>query len=315
MSQPNRLLVFLMGPTAAGKTEVAIEMARRLDIEIISVDSAMVYREMDIGTAKPDRTTLKQFPHRLVNICDPIEGYSVQRFVQDAEQAVRSAWSAKRIPLLVGGTMLYFKAFRDGLTKMPGANPSIRAELSDRGNSIGWPAMHRELLRLDPVAASKIDPNNRQRIQRALEVYQISGTPISTFWRNDPGEFLEKRLGCKLLQFSTAASRARIHARIENRLDEMLSSGFVEEVEKLIDKWCLGRDALSMRSVGYRQVMDYLNGDYAYASLRDQILFATRQLAKKQETWLRKWPSLDRTVDIQDVNSVSALVDLVLKKP
>ena len=156
----------------------------------------MVYKGMDIGTAKPDSTTLEQFPHRLVNILDPLDGYSVQRFLHDAEEAVRAAWSAKRIPLLVGGTMLYFKAFRDGLSQMPAADSAIRAELAELGTSIGWPAMHRELKRLDPVAAEKIEPNNRQRIQRALEVHRISGRPISAFWNTDPGEFLETRLDC-----------------------------------------------------------------------------------------------------------------------
>ena len=303
-----------MGPTSGGKTDLAIEVAQSLDIEIISVDSAMVYRGMDIGTAKPDSRTLEQFPHRLVNILDPLGGYSVQRFVQDAEEAVRAAWSAKRIPLLVGGTMLYFKAFRDGLSKMPAANESIRTELADRGKSLGWPAMHRELKKLDPIAAEKIEPNNRQRIQRALEVYRISGRPISAFWNNDPGEFLETRLDCRLLQFSMLGSRSHLHARIENRLDKMLCSGLVEEVEGLIDKWGVGRDALSMRSVGYRQVMDYIHGDYSYEELRNRILFATRQLAKKQETWLRKWTALDGTLGIRDPNNASAIEELVLKK-
>lgn len=308
------VVVTLMGPTASGKTDAALALASRADIDIISVDSAMVYRGMDIGTAKPDRTVLERFPHRLVDICDPTEVYSAQRFVEDADAAVRTAWAHHRIPLLVGGTMLYFRAFKAGLSNLPPADARIRREIDDEARDRGWEALHADLAQVDPEAASGIDPHNRQRLQRALEVYRATGRPISSFWRDDDKKTAPERLGCRLVEFAlTDIPRTSLHERIAERLDVMFARGLVEEVRALCETWDLDRDTPAMRAVGYRQVVEFLHDEDSSSlesqeSLRERVLFATRQLAKKQLTWLRRWS------DLEPVVSAQAAPDAVLKK-
>ena len=285
-----------MGATASGKTDLALEIAARIPTDIISVDSAMVYRGMDIGTAKPSTEVLQSNPHALVDVRDPPEAYSAQDFIQDADRAVHLAWERRRVPLLVGGTMMYFNVFKDGLAKLPPADPSIRENIEQRGRQEGWSELHRELIRVDPVAGTAIEPGNRQRIQRALEVYQATGIPISELWRNADTESVSERLNCNLVEFALTVSREELHLRIEARLDEMLKAGFVEEVVALRERWGIDMGTPSMRAVGYRQIGQFLDTSETKRDpddLRQSILVASRRLAKKQSTWLRGWRCLD----------------------
>lgn len=278
-----------MGPTASGKTDVAIALAKRFPVEIISVDSAMVYRGMDIGTAKPDCETLRRAPHRLIDIRDPEDSYSAGDFVRDACEHMEQIFANGRIPLLVGGTMLYFRALTEGIAEMPSANDEIRREIDRRAEKSGWPALHAELEAVDPVAAARIKPNDSQRIQRALEVYRVSGTPL-TAWqqqttvRCDDVDFLKVVLQVE--------PRSVLHERIETRLDQMVANGFIEELRGLRDRPGLNRDSPSMRSVGYRQFWEFLDNACSLEEARRKALYATRQLAKRQLTWLRSEPSI-----------------------
>ena len=285
-----------MGATASGKTDLALEIAARMPTDIISVDSAMVYRGMDIGTAKPSKKVLQNNPHALVDVRDPPEAYSAQDFIEDADRAIHIAWERGRVPLLVGGTMMYFNVFKEGLAKLPSADPSIRENIEQRGQQEGWSELHRELVQVDPVAGATIEPGNRQRIQRALEVYQTTGIPISELWRNSNAESASERLNCNLVEFAVTVSREELHPRIESRLDDMLKAGFVEEVEALRERWGIDINAPSMRAVGYRQIGQFLNASETRGDpddLRHSILVASRRLAKKQSTWLRGWRCLD----------------------
>ena len=289
-------VVTLMGATASGKTDLALEIAARMPTDIISVDSAMVYRGMDIGTAKPSKKVLQNNPHALVDVRDPPEAYSAQDFIEDADRAIHIAWERGRVPLLVGGTMMYFNVFKEGLAKLPSADPSIRENIEQRGQQEGWSELHRELVQVDPVAGAAIEPGNRQRIQRALEVYQTTGIPISELWRNSNAESASERLNCNLVEFAVTVSREELHPRIESRLDDMLKAGFVEEVEALRERWGIDINAPSMRAVGYRQIGQFLNASETSGDpddLRHSILVASRRLAKKQSTWLRGWRCLD----------------------
>jgi len=274
-----------MGPTASGKTDVAIELCKRLPFDIVSVDSALVYRGMEIGTAKPDAETLRRFPHRLTDIRDPVESYSAGDFVRDAAREIESIITAGRVPLLVGGTMLYFRALTEGIAELPAADPDIRAEIDAEAARTGWPAMHARLLAAAPEAAARIEPNDRQRIQRALEVLRATGRPLSDWQNSGPGGRLEDVRFCKLALLP--ASRSILHRRIESRLNDMFNNGLVEEVKVLHDTEGLTAEHSSMRSVGYRQVWEYLDGVVTLDVARDKALFATRQLAKRQITWLR----------------------------
>lgn len=273
-----------MGPTASGKTDIAISLCERLPCDIISVDSALVYRGMDIGTAKPDAATLRRAPHRLVDIRDPEESYSAGDFVRDARAAMDEIFAAGRIPLLVGGTMMYFRALTAGMAELPGADETIRAALDAEAASAGWPALHAELARVDPDAAARIKPNDRQRIQRALEVFRVSGKPLSRWQQqatapvNDP-QYL--KIGLQI------EPRSVLHERIAERLDRMIDSGFEEEMRQLRQRPGLTADCPAMRSVGYRQFWQYLDGEFGRDEARDRALYATRQLAKRQITWLR----------------------------
>ncbi|MFN3397054.1 MAG: tRNA (adenosine(37)-N6)-dimethylallyltransferase MiaA [Sulfurimicrobium sp.] len=276
--------IFLMGPTASGKTGVAVDLVQRLPVEIISVDSALVYRDMDIGTAKPDAATLAAAPHHLIDLIDPTNSYSAAQFRSDALRLMAEITTRGNIPLLVGGTMLYFKALREGLNDLPQADPVLRAELDARARHGGWPALHDELARLDPVTAARLDPADAQRIQRALEVCLLSGRPMSALLAEERQDRLPYRLTHIAL---LPGDRAVLHQRIEARFDAMLAQGLVEEVRMLRARHALTPNLPSMRCVGYRQAWQYLDGELDFATLRDKGIFATRQLAKRQMTWLR----------------------------
>ncbi|MDE0420220.1 MAG: tRNA (adenosine(37)-N6)-dimethylallyltransferase MiaA [Gammaproteobacteria bacterium] len=289
-------VVALMGPTAAGKTEAALGIADAAAVDLVSVDSAMVYRRMDIGTAKPPAAVLERHPHALVDIRDPVDTYSVAGFVADADDAVRASLAADRTPVLVGGTMLYFRAFKAGLNRLPGADESLRGRISTRAKERGWPALHRELSRRDPEAAARMDPNNGQRIQRALEVLELTGRPISYWWSTSATE-VSRRLGCRLVEVAIVPPDRRIlHGRIADRLDDMLARGLVDEVGALRNDPALSIDTPAMRAVGYRQVWRYLDGDYTHDAMVERVRAATRQVAKRQLTWLRGWESLAQSV-------------------
>ncbi|MGE5153481.1 MAG: tRNA (adenosine(37)-N6)-dimethylallyltransferase MiaA [Bdellovibrio bacteriovorus] len=278
------LAVLVMGPTGSGKTELAVELVRRLPCDIISVDSAMIYRGMDIGTAKPGPEVLAQAPHRLIDILDPAESYSTARFRRDALAEMATISDQGRIPLLVGGTMLYFRGLQRGLAPLPDADPEVRKALAEDAERVGWEALHARLARVDPESAARIHPRDPQRIARALEVHVLSGEPLTALLRAARVDPLPYRL-LKLVR--APAQRQVLHARIERRFGAMLEQGLVAEVEALWARGDLGMDLPSMRCVGYRQVLKYLNGEYSYEEMGRRALYATRQLAKRQLTWLR----------------------------
>lgn len=283
------LAVCLMGPTAAGKTDVAISLAKRFPFDIVSVDSALVYRGMDIGTAKPDAETLARAPHRLVDIREPEDSYSAGDFVVDALEAIHEIDAAGRIPLLAGGTMMYFRALTEGIADLPSASPEIRDALDREAAREGWPALHARLEAVDPETAARIEPADRQRIQRALEVYMLSGETLSTLTRLDQGS----GHGIHFLKLAlNPADRGKLHQRIELRLEAMVKAGFVGEVRRLMARPGLDRDSPAMRAVGYRQYWSHLVGDYDADEAFRRALYATRQLAKRQITWLRKVPDV-----------------------
>lgn len=277
--------VFLMGPTAAGKTGLAVELCERFPMQIISVDSALVYRGMDIGTAKPDTETLLKAPHRLIDICDPAENYSVADFREDALREMKSVTADGKVPLLVGGTMLYFRALEHGLSELPAANQEVRNKLELQGADIGWPAMHEILQQKDPLTASRIHPNDPQRIQRALEVIHISGEPMSELQDKSAGEPLGYRLHKIIV---SPEPRSVLHQRIEQRFDQMIKDGFIDEMKSLFARSDLNANLSSMRAVGYRQAWDWLEGNCTFEQMREKSIVATRQLAKRQLTWLRR---------------------------
>ena len=285
--------IFLMGPTASGKTALAIALRKVLPVELISVDSALIYRGMDIGTAKPDAAELSAAPHRLLDILDPAEAYSAADFRRDALAAMAEIVAAGRIPLLVGGTMLYFKALLEGLSPLPSADPEVRARIEQQAAEQGWNALHQQLQEIDPVAAARIHPNDPQRLSRALEVFFISGKT-------------------QVHQFAIApASRELLHQRIEQRFHQMLASGFEAEVRALFARGDLHTDMPSIRCVGYRQMWSYLNGEIPYDEMVYRGVCATRQLAKRQVTWLRGWEGvhwLDSEQPEQALNKVLQVV-------
>ena len=283
--------IFLMGPTAAGKTDLALELARQLPCELVSVDSALVYRGMDIGTAKPEPAILAEFPHRLIDIRDPEQAYSAAEFRDDALAAMAEISTAGRIPLLVGGTMLYYRARLDGLAEMPSADPAVRAELERRAAEDGLAVLHAELAQVDPESAARIHPNDPQRIVRALEVHRVSGLSMSEHRRRQQQN--REPLPYRVVQLAVApAQRKVLHERIARRFARMLEQGFIEEVEALRARPQLHPQLPSMRAVGYRQVWEYLDGRLTREQMIDQGIAATRQLAKRQFTWLRGWEEL-----------------------
>lgn len=279
-----RTAILLMGPTASGKTDLAISLCKRFPCDVISVDSALVYRGMDIGTARPDAATLGRTPHRLIDILEPEETYSAGDFVRDAYREMDAIFAAGRIPLLAGGTMMYFRALTEGIAELPGADEEVRRAIDDEAAEQGWPALHAKLRAVDPAAAERIKPNDRQRIQRALEVYRSSGTPLSE-WH---GERAPARDDIAYLKIGlNIEPRSLLHERIAERLGLMVDAGFVDEVAALRQRPGLTAEHPSMRSVGYRQFWQHLGGDYDLEEARDRALYATRQLAKRQITWLR----------------------------
>jgi tRNA dimethylallyltransferase len=285
--------ILLLGPTASGKTALAFELIERFaashPLEIISVDSALVYREMNIGTAKPDAATLKKYPHHLVDIIDPSEAYSAAEFCRDAARWIDDIATRGRTPLLVGGTMLYAKALLEGMSEMPAADVEIRNEIDRRAIEIGWPAMHAELASVDAPTAARLEPNDAQRIQRALEVFQISGVPISQ-WQQRGKRHHELSFTPRLIGLMPS-ERSVLHARIEARFDQMLAAGLVDELRQLQSRFALSAGMPSMRAVGYRQAWEFIaageTSPLAHKHLRDTAIAATRQLAKRQMTWLR----------------------------
>ena len=292
-----------MGPTASGKTGAAVHLHSKLPVEIISVDSALVFKDMNIGTAKPDAATLAVAPHHLIGFIDPTSAYSAANFRSDALGLMADIVARGKIPLLVGGTMLYFKALEGGLSGLPAANSEVRARLDARAALIGWPAMHENLALRDPETAARLQPNDAQRIQRALEVFEITGEAMSALFKKQTSEVLPY----KLLKIALIPSdRKALHARIETRFEQMLQAGFVDEVKALKAKYpTLTAESTSMRCVGYRQALEHLSGEYDVAELRDRGIFATRQLAKRQLTWLRGMDSIIELDCLQaDLNKV-----------
>ena len=283
----------LLGPTASGKSRLALALAERLPLEIISIDSAQVYRGMDAGTAKPSRSEREKVRHHLIDIVDPDERYSAGRFRGDAIRAVDEILSRKRIPLLVGGTMLYYRALAVGLDVLPAADPETRRKIDEEAARRGWPALHAELARIDPQAAARIAPNDPQRIQRALEVFRISGRSISSL-QTAAAQALPFRLAAFAI---IPAARAVLHQRIAERFDRILKSGLIEELKSLRQRYQLSPELPSMRCVGYRQAWAFLEGEYGDAEMRERAIAATRQLAKRQMTWLRSFKEVEPLVD------------------
>lgn len=297
--------IFLMGPTAAGKTDLAVALAQRLPCELISVDSALIYRGMDIGTAKPDAQLLAEFPHHLVDIRDPLESYSAAEFCTDALQAMAQISAAGRIPLLVGGTMLYFKALLEGLAEMPAADAVLRAELEAWAAAEGYAALHEELRRVDPQSAQRIHPNDPQRLVRALEVYRLSGLTMSEHRLRQQARGNQGLLPYTVAQLAIApAQRQILHERIALRFELMLEQGLISEVEALRARGDLHLGLPSMRAVGYRQVWEYLDGNIERHSMVERGVAATRQLAKRQFTWLRGWQTPLHWLDSQAEDNV-----------
>ena len=301
MLQPPAIL--LIGPTASGKTALAFELATRLPCDIVSIDSAQVFRDMDIGTAKPDAATLARFPHRLIDLITPEQRYSAAAFRNDALREMAAITAAGRIPLLVGGTMLYVKALRSGLADLPQADQVLRSQIDSEAAERGWPALHAELARHDPETAARLKPNDAQRIQRAIEIVRLSGRTLGSF-------FAEQKKGTLPFRTLTLAlvpgDRGELHRRIEQRFDAMLTAGLIDEVKMLREKYRLDAGLPSMRCVGYRQAWEMLEGQISLGELRDRGIFATRQFAKRQLTWLKSMHDL-RIIDPLASNPTAAV--------
>lgn len=282
----SKLIFCLMGPTASGKTALASELVNHYPVEIVSVDSAMIYRDMNIGTAKPTEKELHAAPHHLLDIKDPTEAYSAAQFCTDAHSLIERIIQKGKIPILVGGTMMYFNALQQGLSTLPEADATLRQQLEMQAAQSGWEVLHQKLTEVDPKAAARIHAHDAQRIQRALEVYYLTGRCLSDLWEQQQKE----QSNCHFINIILfPEQRAWLHERIASRFDLMLSQGFVEEVQQLQNTWHLTTSMPAMRCVGYRQVLEYLQGRYDYATMRSKGIAATRQLAKRQLTWLRHW--------------------------
>ncbi|ETN91524.1 tRNA dimethylallyltransferase [Gammaproteobacteria bacterium MOLA455] len=300
--------IFVMGPTASGKTDLAIALQQHLPVELINVDSAQIYRQLDIGSAKPDKATLAAAPHRLIDILDPLETYSAADFIADATREMAEITSRGKVPLLVGGTMLYFKALLEGLSDMPSADADIRAEILKHAEDFGWASVHEQLRAVDPVTAASLHPNHSQRIQRALEVYRISGVPMSVL-RSEPNVgSVAQRYSIKQIAL-LPNNRKLIHDRIETRFMTMMEAGFETEVRELFQRGDLHADLPAIRSVGYRQIWQHLQGQCSLDEAVEKGIIATRQLAKRQITWLRNWPSsceiqIDNETELLSINNI-----------
>ncbi|MBS6026308.1 MAG: tRNA (adenosine(37)-N6)-dimethylallyltransferase MiaA [Haemophilus pittmaniae] len=306
MNKPTAL--FLMGPTASGKTDLAIALRQALPVEVISVDSALIYKDMDIGTAKPSKAELALAPHRLIDILDPAESYSAMNFRADALREMDDIVAQGKIPLLVGGTMLYYKALIEGLSPLPSADPVVRAEISEKAEKLGWPTLHQELAQIDPTSALRINPNDSQRINRALEVFYLTGKSLTTLTEQKGEE-----LPYHFLQFAIApAERSVLHQRIEQRFHKMMELGFLDEVKALYQRNDLNIDLPSIRCVGYRQMWEHLRGDYDLDEAIFRGICATRQLAKRQITWLRGWSSELQWLDsLTPENALTSVLERV----
>jgi tRNA dimethylallyltransferase len=317
--QTKPLVIFLMGPTAAGKTDLAIALRQNLPVELVSVDSTLVYRGMDIGTAKPSAQELAQAPHRLIDIRDPAEPYSAADFCADAEREIADIVAAGRIPLLVGGTMLYFKALLDGLAPMPPADPELRARIERDATEHGWSYIHKQLAEVDPASAAEIHPNHSQRLSRALEVYLASGrtmTELREAQQKEAGPSFQERF--RLVQLAVAPrDRQVLHIRIAERFHKMVEQGLLQEVESLRERGDLHPALPAIRAVGYRQVWEYLDGlaGVAPALSREEMIqrgvAATRQLAKRQLTWLRGWPELQWLYTQSEIGDMCPLQEIL----
>lgn len=300
--------IFLMGPTASGKTGLAVELVQRYPIELISVDSALVYRDMDIGTAKPDAETLARAPHALIDIINPTQAYSAAQFYSDALELMAEITARGKIPLLVGGTMLYFKALQGGLSDLPQADADVRKNIENEAEKIGWQGLHIKLSKIDAETAARLEPTDAQRIQRALEVYEITGQPMSALFKQNSSEELPYRL----LKIALLPSeRAVLHERIAQRFDIMLEQGLLDELTGLRHQYPqLSPDMPSMRCVGYRQAWQYMDGEYGLSDLREKGIAATRQLAKRQMTWLRGMDDLT-ILDCLETNLLDSTISTI----
>jgi len=308
------LAIALMGPTASGKTALAMALCQRMDCDIISVDSALVYRGMDIGSAKPSAGELAVAPHRLIDIRDPSEAYSAADFCADARREIADIVARGRTPLLVGGTMMYFKALLEGLSPMPSSDADTRLAVEREAAEFGWPHMHGQLQSFDPVSAERIHPNHSQRIARAIEVYRITGKPLSSF-HSQPGQGLLEQF--QWVQLAMAPrDRQVLHERIALRFDAMIQAGLLNEVQALKGRSDLHADLPAIRAVGYRQAWEHLSGEYSVSEMREKGIVATRQLAKRQLTWLRSWPALEWLYtqnDLGELLSECEITELALK--
>ncbi|MYD45886.1 MAG: tRNA (adenosine(37)-N6)-dimethylallyltransferase MiaA [Gammaproteobacteria bacterium] len=303
-----RCVLGLLGPTTSGKTELAVELAERYDIALISVDSALVYRGMNIGTAKPNPKILKKYPHALVDIVEPETSFTVSEFIRKADAAVQKSFAENKTPLLVGGTMMYFKAFREGIAPLPPRDSEFRKHLRERAESAGVPALHKELQSIDPKACDKIHPNNYPRIERALEIFWQTGLPMTQFLKENAGYPATRRLSCHYVEFALMYQRREeLHERVKDRLEYMLQAGFVDEVKRLRQRPGLSASASSMRTVGYRQLWEHFDESSESPiteDVKERILVANRGLIRRQMTWLRNWSTLP---NYNELNSSATL--------
>ena len=316
--------IFLMGATAAGKTDLAVELTKNLPCDIVSVDSALIYKGMDIGTAKPSAEVLAEAPHRLIDIIDPSESYSVAQFYQDALNEMDAISSAGRVPLLVGGTMMYFRILSEGIAALPSADENVRKVIVEDAKNYGWPYVHAQLTEVDPEAADRIKPTDPQRLQRALEVYRVSGKTMTQLWeaqKNPTGkqghsDYTELDSGLPPVPYNITSlaigptDRVVLHKRIEQRYHLMLEAGFIDEVKKFHGAELMHADLPSMKCVGYRQVWDYLDNKLGYDEMVERGIIATRQLAKRQLTWLRRWPNLHQ-LETNDSKVLAKALEIV----
>ena len=300
-NESNKFVLFLMGPTASGKTELAIEISKIIDSKLISVDSALIYRGMDIGTAKPDQETLKKFPHELIDICEPEDSFSVNDFIDLATTKIELAFKEDKLPILVGGTSFYFNALEHGISNLPASTDKSRKHFNELLKKQGSEKLHKRLKEIDPKSADRIHPNDSQRITRALEVYDLSGEMLSSL----QGQKNHKKLNHKIKKIILMPKRSELHERIEERFIDMIKNGFLDEVEALKNNKKLNLDLASMRCVGYRQVWNYFEGIYNKKEMMEKSIVATRQLCKRQCTWLRNEkealvltnPNIDKAID------------------
>ena len=301
-----------MGPTASGKTDLAIALRDHMPVELINVDSAQIYDQMDIGTAKPDIETLARAPHRLLGFCDPADSYSAADFAQDAKKEISEIHKLGRIPLLVGGSMLYFKVLLEGMSNLPAADAEIRKSIQQQADIKGWSSLHAELQKIDPKTAERLHPNHSQRIQRALEVYKITGVSLSDLQQQSEGGI---EATCDVKQYALIPqNRALLHQRIEQRFAAMMEAGFEDEVKKLFQRGDLNSDMPSVRAAGYSQLWSYLKGQVSLDEAVELAIIATRQLSKRQQTWLRNWPNCHQISvdDGKQYYSTQVLCDFIL---